>query len=123
VRSSPLKRSRKPLRRQSKRRRAEQPARDRCERIACRRAKGFCEACTPVCTGLGHHGHERRKASSGGSRTNPRNVLWCCNSCNGWVEDFPIAASMWQSTCGLSLVVREGDPEFPLLGKRRSEAA
>lgn len=31
--------------------------------------------------------HERRKASSGGSKVNPENLMPACNRCNGIVED------------------------------------
>lgn len=35
------------------------------------------------------HGHELRKASQGGSRTDPENVIPCCDFHNSWIESEP----------------------------------
>ena len=91
---SPLKRSavrlrRTPLARQSARRRAEGPGRARCEAIVRERADGRCQARTPVCVGVGQHAHELLKRAQCGSYLDPDNCIWCCNHCNGWIEDHP----------------------------------
>jgi hypothetical protein len=67
--------------------------------------------CAGVIEGL----HERRKRSAGGSLVNPSNLIPCCNWANGWVEDHPAEARDW---FGSLLVVREGDPEWEVLGRR-----
>ena len=121
-RSAPLKRSplsrRSRLRPRSAKRRREQHGRDAGVAVARERSHGRCEIQSPVCTGWGEHGHERRKSSSGGSRTNPRNVLWSCDPCNGFVEDFPAIARTMKATNGQSVVVREGDAEWHQLGRK-----
>ena len=68
--------------------------------------------CTGLITGL----HERRKRSSGGSLTNPQNLIPACSWCNGFVEDEP--AQVRHHTGDL-LVVRPGDPEWDALGARQ----
>lgn len=59
--------------------------------------------------------HERRKRSSAGSLINPRNLLWACPRCNGFVEAEP---ALMRAHFGTALVVREGDQEWDGLGKR-----
>lgn len=49
------------------------------------------------------HGHELRKSSQGGSRTEPSNVVLLCDFHNGWIEDNPIPAHE------LGFVVRHED--------------
>lgn len=55
--------------------------------------------------------HEIRKRSAGGSVTDPANLRWACNPCNGWVEDNPDSAHR------LRLVARPGDPDYEALGQ------
>lgn len=82
-----------------------------------------CEVCPvlaavdiPVsCSGRIEGLHERRKSSSGGSRSNPENLIPACNIGNGYVEDQPLIV---RSLTGTRLVVREGDPEWLELGDR-----
>jgi len=59
--------------------------------------------------------HERRKRSSGGSLTNPANLIPACSWCNGQVED---QAGPIRDLTGDMLVVREGDPEWESLSAR-----
>jgi len=68
--------------------------------------------CGGVISGL----HERRKRSSGGSLTNPLNLIPACSWCNGQVED---QAGPIRELTGDMLVVREGDPEWEQLGARQ----
>jgi hypothetical protein len=56
--------------------------------------------------------HERRKRSSGGSLTNPQNLMGACNICNEIVERNK------ELSRSLGLVVRPGDPEWDSLGGR-----
>lgn len=53
--------------------------------------------------------HERRKRSSWGSVEHAPNLIPCCNSANGWVED---QAGSARERFGTWLVLREGDPEW-----------
>ena len=39
-----------------------------------------------LCTGTGQHWHELVGAGVGGSRTDPRNICWACDACNGGLE-------------------------------------
>lgn len=57
--------------------------------------------------------HERRKRSSGGSLTNPHNLLPSCIPCNGLIEEIP---DIIRQETGDLLVVREGDEEWHQLG-------
>lgn len=57
--------------------------------------------------------HERRKRSSGGSLTNPANLIPSCILCNGLIETEPMLV---RERLGSALVVREGDPEWESLG-------
>lgn len=60
-----------------------------------------------VCSGSRIGGlHERRKRSAGGSLTNRQNLIPACNSCNQWVENYPLEARL------IGLVVRAGDDEW-----------
>jgi hypothetical protein len=59
--------------------------------------------------------HHRRKASAGGSNRIGPNALWCCPNCNEAVEEYPADV---RALTGSQLVVREGDPEWPVLGRR-----
>lgn len=76
------------------------------------------------CRGAGARGwpgwgwHERRKASSGGSKTNPVNLVWSCAVCNGAIEDHPAEV---RAATGDLLVVREGDPGWAELGRRAAK--
>ena len=70
---------------------------------------------TVRCAGRVEGLHERRKRSSGGSLVNPENLIPSCNWSNGWVEDEPRLA---RELFGSVLVVREGDAEWPSLGRR-----
>lgn len=84
-----------------------------------------CEVC-PLLMGAGIPGvrcsgrieglHERRKSSAGGSRVNPANLVPACNHGNGLVET---RAGDVRDRLGDRLVVRQGDPEWDLLGRRR----
>jgi hypothetical protein len=90
VNRSPLKRSRKPLRRQSKRRRAEQPARRRCVAAVRARSGGWCEAyCSSECDMVGCDAHEIRPRAQGGDCTNPAECLWVCRRCHDWIHAHP----------------------------------
>ena len=60
--------------------------------------------------------HERRKASSAGSKINPANLIPACNLCNSLVECEP---ALVRELTGTQLVVREGDAEWEELGSRR----
>lgn len=74
------------------------------------------EADIPVsCSGRIEGLHERRKSSSGGSRSNPENLIPACNWSNGYVEDQPLIT---RALTGTQLVVREGDPEWEALSAR-----
>jgi hypothetical protein len=88
VKRSPLKRSRKPLRRQSQKRRAERGPRAACMVIVRVRANGLCEARIPGagCTGVGVHGHELLRRSQGGSITDPANVVLVCFECHHYLH-------------------------------------
>lgn len=57
--------------------------------------------------------HERRKRSSGGSVTNPVNLMASCNACNLLVENEPTLAHE------AGLVVRPGDDDWDLCGADR----
>lgn len=59
--------------------------------------------------------HERRKASSGGSKVNEANLMPACNRCNSLIECEP---KLVRERTGTLLVVREGDPEWEQLGRR-----
>lgn len=39
-----------------------------------------------LCTGAGEHWHELVGSAQGGSRVDPRNLCWACDSCNGRLE-------------------------------------
>lgn len=74
------------------------------------------EAGVPVfCSGRIEGLHERRKSSSGGSRSNPENLIPACNIGNGYVEDQPLIT---RALTGTRLVVREGDDEWESLSAR-----
>lgn len=83
----------------------------RCEVCPILQAAGIPIRCGGVIGGL----HERRKSSSGGSRSAPANTLPACNHGNGFLEDEP---ALVRERTGTALVVREGDPEFEELGAR-----
>lgn len=82
-----------------------------------------CEVCPvlaavdiPVsCSGRIEGLHERRKSSSGGSRSNPANLIPACNIGNGFVEDHP---KIVRHLTGTRLVVRPGDDEWEALSAR-----
>lgn len=81
------------MRRQSKRRRAEQPARARCVRITRKRAKGWCQAdCCDDCAYLGSDAHELLPRSQGGDPLNPDGCIWVCRPCHDWIHDHPAEA-------------------------------
>ena len=69
------------------------------------------ENCTVGVQGL----HERRKRSAGGSLVNHQNLVPACNWCNSFIEDNPNEV---RELTGDLLVVREGDAEWDVLGKR-----
>lgn len=78
---------------------------------------GISHRCAGVIGGM----HERRKSGAGGSRTNLANLVPACNWCNGFLEDMiDPERSLVEAT---ALVVREGDPEWELLSKRRDREA
>ena len=85
-----------------------------------------CEVCpvlaaagiTSFCSGRIEGLHERRKSSSGGSRSNPANLIPACNIGNGFIECNP---AIVRETAGTILVVREGDDEWEHLGSRRDK--
>ena len=104
------------MRAQSPKRRREVPARRQVVRDMLDRYP-TCQIDGPYCTGRSECVHERRKRSSNGSILTYRNLVACCVRCNGWVEDYPWAASISKTRDGRSLVVREGDPEWPQLGR------
>lgn len=60
--------------------------------------------------------HERRKASSGGSKVNEANLMPACNRCNGIVED--CVGDERELVEASVLVVREGHPEWEELSMR-----
>lgn len=68
------------------------------------------------CTGRIEGLHERRKSGAGGSRVNPANLVPACNLGNGLIED---EAGRVRARLGDRLIVREGDPEWDQLGRRR----
>jgi len=70
----------------------------------------------PDCTTQIQGMHERRKRSSGGSLTNPSNLVPACNSCNGFVEEFP---EIVREETGDLLVLREGDWEWGAMSRRQ----
>lgn len=80
------------LRRQSAKRAAEQ--RERRKRALS--AFGAQPACAVQwdgrCRGWADALHELRKASQGGSRLDPGNLIAACNPCNGAIEDNPLEA-------------------------------
>jgi hypothetical protein len=80
------------------------------------RGAGIDIGCRGAVEGL----HERRKRSAGGSLVNKQNLIPACNRCNGWIEDEPAAA---RDLFGTALVVREGDPEWLELGRRKDRLA
>jgi hypothetical protein len=92
LKRSPLKRSRKPLRRQSKRRRAERGPRARCIATVRQRAKGFCQAGCPKCAWLGMDAHELLPRSQGGDPLNPDGCIWVCRPCHLWIHAHPAKA-------------------------------
>lgn len=51
-----------------------------------------CWVGAPECTGWAEAWHELVGAAQGGSRTDPRNLVACCNACNRWIEDHPLRA-------------------------------
>lgn len=69
---------------------------------------------TPSCPGV-QGLHERRKSSSGGSRLNLANLVPACNWSNGFIESEP---HLVRELFGDRFVVREGDPEWVVLGRR-----
>jgi len=72
---------------------------------------GIDSGCTGKLEGL----HERRKRSAGGSLLNHANLIPACNRCNGHIEDQPGEVRL---LTGTALVLREGDPEWELMGRR-----
>lgn len=90
MRKSPLPRPRKPMRRQSKRRRAEQPARARCVAAVRERSHGRCEARLTGCEGEAVHVHEVLMRSQGGSTTCPDNCRHVCAHCHRQIHRWPL---------------------------------
>ncbi len=79
---------------------------------------GCLEVARPGQSGWGFH--ERRKASSAGSRLIVENLLWSCQRCNGAVEDHPDEV---RAATGSALVLREGDGEYVALSRRAERTA
>jgi 5-methylcytosine-specific restriction endonuclease McrA len=105
ARRTPL-RPRKPMRRQSARKRAERGPRARCVAAVRARSGGLCEGRVPgVCTGTATDVHEVVSRARGGSVTDMANCVHLCRDCHSWAHNHPAIAA----TLGLL--------------KRRSEAA
>jgi len=79
-----------------------------CEVSPTLRAAGI--AAASRCRGRLEGLHEIRKRTSGGSLTNPKNLVPSCNVCNGWIEDNPTEAH------NRRLVARPGDEDWDELG-------
>lgn len=72
----------------------------------------WCQVCGPCCTGRAEGMHEMVGRAQGGSLTDERNMLLACNSCNVYIEDFPVIARengwkcpKWESTVGVGGLV------------------
>lgn len=78
------------------------------------------EGITLHCTGAIQGMHERRKSGTGGSRINRANLVPACNWCNGFLEDAHGLTREWIDHES-GLVVREGNPEWEQLSKRRDK--
>lgn len=75
-----------PLRRQSAKAKAAQPARRACCEAVRERSQGRCEVrISPECSGRMDHTHEIKARSAGGSITDPENCLGTCFFCHDWI--------------------------------------
>lgn len=89
---------------------------DRCRICPILRSLGIETHCAGCVQGL----HERRKAGAGGSKINPQNLWPSCNWGNTFLEDaVGDDRKKIEASC---LVVRPGDPEWELLGRRADKA-
>jgi 5-methylcytosine-specific restriction endonuclease McrA len=90
ARRTPL-RPRKPMRRQSARKRAERGPRARCVAAVRARSGGLCEGRVPgVCTGTATDVHEVVSRARGGSVTDMANCVHLCSQCHRHVHTHPL---------------------------------
>ena len=80
---------RQPLRRMSKKRRAELPSRKACCEAVRKRAGGRCEARLVGCWGEGADCHEIVPRNQGGSIADPENVMLLCRPCHDFTIQHP----------------------------------
>ena len=95
---SPLKPSRKPIRRQSAKHAKRQRVLAALLVEIIDETDGRCEVCSERCTGVIQGTHHIRKRSAGGG-DDRANILGACNACNLFIEDFP----GWAQAHGFSI--------------------